>query len=1087
MKKIFFISFISVICSTLFGISYADVPSAEYGRGTGNIYVSGTADASLSGSDAIILVSEGDNILYIGSGKINDLGEYSEKININGDYDIASLEIKVNAGGEDITHTLSAAESELMIALDGDYDRINQKMTAYIKNLYDYENEFSLIVSSYDETGRLLNVKKYDASYAYTEEEQAVTVDYTAPEKAVKYKLYAWQKSDILPISEADEDEYIDISEVSDRYTADEAMAAAAMFEGMNTDSTETRNIYNAYKNGDYEKSLILYRNYMIDILRDVEYDKDSLPQYSSFTSEYYYGTADVVVGYRDIDDLNAKYLSGTNSIYVDYENILDYIDTSEPSQLNWVVTEEQGTASFTKDNLRNLFLRLAIRYSQTGDEIYVEKLLQLMEDYALNYKNQYDEYYGISNLSYEERGKNMTKYGNEIYAYNSVGSRAASYLVSRTQKLNCFVYALVLAAKALPGETEPGYSMNYYNNGLCAPCTQEASADALKFIDPVRFARFMAHMRDVELPTLAHSVLNAPGGTMNITAEAYLNSIKLSALFGDFENDAELTDRIFAASDEFFTGVFAKDGGCVETSFNYNDLTVDQLANTAYTLKATRKFLNAKDYIDIERNYARLMEGYSSPLGLMTNIGNVYNNYGTAAVWKDSSAKQELAEKLEPQEYESIYYPYSGYGSMRNGWGIDDMYMSFFTNPNRGIGHKFVGTNAVMNVTAFGRTLLLCGGVPWYGKDYVSNYTEFLEDGYNEINGYFGENSSRKASTVMVNGKSQEDAEYSFDSQNEIIGGSSLDKNAQTKPLSGRWLTSEYFDFCEGTYDNAYTVFDTESEIQPDTDNGTTRDATHNRQFIFAKDAGVWLVVDNLTNLTSDSNMYEALWHFPAYEAGNRLLTGFSEEQVVVDNDNDCIYTNDATGPNVYLYESSTSEISFEKYCGYYEQGKTGLGWSNGSNNISTGKYAPRPQVHVKWSDDGASDVTQLVTVIAPSKNATNPVKAMLDRSDKTIDKTAYTYLLNNGSSLYFSFSPNCHSVFIDNNEIKAKGAVYTRSENGVFGILLDCERINSGRINGSFAFEVKDGVISLSDEICTPKNFEWKETENGHYPVYE
>lgn len=1076
------------MCAFVIKAAYADTPTAKYGNSTGNIYVSGNADVSLSGKDAIILVSDGANIIYIGSSKINDLGEYSEKLNINSDYDISSLEIKVNVGGEDITHTIDAVKSEVMILIDGEYDRVNKKMTAYVRNLYDNENEISLIVSSYAVDGRLLNAKKYDVSYGYAEKEQDIVVDYESPETASYYKLYAWKKNEITPISEADEEKYIDTTEVSSRYTHEEAAEAAAMFATLNVTNEQTRNIYKAYKDGDYEKSLVLYRNYMIDVLRDVEYGKDSLPQYSAYTGEYYYGTADVVVGYKDLADLNAKYSTGVNDLYVDYENILDYIDTSEPSHLNWVVTEKTGTASFTKDNLRNLFMRLGIRYSQTGDGIYVKKLLQLMEDYALNHKKQHDEYYGITGMSYEERGKNMTQYNNEVYAYNSVGSRASGYLVSRVQKLNCFIYSLIITAKALPGENEPDYSMNFYNSGLCAPCDDEASAEALLLIDPVRFARFMAHLRDVELTTLAHSVLNATGGTMNITAEAYLDSIKLFALFGDFDIEDGLADKLFKESEKFFDNVIAKDGGLIETSFNYNIGTVDQLTNTNYTLKATKKFLNTKTYSDKELYFHRLMTAYSSPLGLMTNIGNLNSNSGTLAFWKDSTAKKEQADKLIPQEYESIYFPYSGYGAMRNGWGIDDMYMSFFTNPNRSIGHRFVGTNAVMNVSAFGRTLLLCGGVPWYGRDYVSNYTQFLEDGYNEINGYFGENSSRKASTVMVNGKSQEDGEYVFNADNsKIISGPTLDKKAQSVPLEGRWLTSEYFDFCEGTYDNAYTVYDTEDEIQPQSDNPITRDAIHNRQFIFAKDAGVWLVVDNLTNLTPGNNTYEALWHFPAFESGNRKLTGFSNEQVVVDENNNCIYTNDTKGPNVFLYEASANELSLQKYYGYYEPGKTGFGWSNGGSNIATGKYAPRPEVHVKWNDNGNNKATQLVTVIAPTENTSSPVKTVLDRSDATTDKTAYTYLMNNGTSLYFSFSPNCHSIFVENNEIKAKGAVYTKSSNGTYGILIDCERVNFGRISGSFAFEVNDGKISLLEEICTPKDFEWKDTETGHYPVYE
>ena len=58
----------------------------------------------------------------------------------------------------------------------------------------------------------------------------------------------------------------------------------------------------------------------------------------------------------------------------------------------------------------------------------------------------------------------------------------------------------------------------------------------------------------------------------------------------------------------------------------------------------------------------------------------------------------------------------------------------------------------------------------------------------------------------------------------------------------------------------------------------------------------------------------------------------------------------------------------------------------------------------------------------------------------------------------------------------------LYVKRHIGIFLI-----RINSGRIAGSFLFEINNGVLNIVDEIKTPEKFEWVENEDGCYPVYK
>jgi len=1075
MKKII-IQIMALLFISLSAASAADI-DISYVDGTGYVYLTGNAGAEHSGEEVYILASHSQTgeTVYIDVCNVSEDGAYSKKFGTAG-YPASELEIKIRCGAEDITHTLYAAESSEFIKINSFYNSGEKKINIFAENLRDKANTVSFFAASYNADGKLLNVGMFDGSYTEDSGVQAFTFDYDSPSETASVKVMAWVKADLVPVSVSHSRKTVDFSEFSSRYTDEEIKKAADdLFSNLTPDNQALKHIYELYNGGDYKTSLLLYRDYMVDVLRSIEYVPESIQQASSFTNRYYYGVADVVVGYTNLDSFNADYESGSNKVYVDYENVLDFTDTEEKSAINWVFTPKTNTSPLITDSLRHLFQVLGIRYTQTGDSIYAEKLLQLMEDFADNYSAQWDSHYGIEGMSFEEKGENILSYGNQIYAYNNVSSNAASYLSVRTQRLNCFIYGLVLACKALPSESEKTYSLNAYNSFYAPAFTDKVTEEGYKIIDPVRLAKAMKLLYSYELPTIAQSVLNHEGGTMNITADAYYNAMKLFGIFKGFKNFDGLDAKLFSASEKLLSDVIAKDGGFIETSFNYNEVTSYGIKNTAYVLSATNSYPSAGAFLAKGADkWENMMVGYTSPIGLIPNIGNVYNNWGSAPYWKDEDKKQAQAEKIVPQSYTSVYYPYSGYGAMRGGWGIDDLYMSFFTNPTRGTGHKFAGTNSVMNVTGFGRTLLVCGGVPWYGKDHASVYTDFVANKYEELNSYFGENSTRKASTVMVNGKSQEDENYTYSASGTVIGKGSVKKSVRTYPLDGKWLAGEYFDFAEGTYDNGYTVFDCESAIAPSvpSEEGIKRDAIHNRQFVYAKQAGAFIVTDVLENKLSDANEYEALWHFPAFEKNSNRLTGYAEEQVIVNQRENKIYTADSEGPNVFLYSLSRKPLEYKKYYGYFEDGKIGAGWSNGGSAAydSTGRYVPRNEVHVKWKDKGAGDISELITVIVPSATTSEPVKRITDNSNAYTGVSEYVFELENGCRLYISSGTKCHGYTVLGTEIKAKKIIYTEKDGKINGIAVDCERIGAESAAGSFAFAVENGKIVIGEKIEVP-----------------
>ena len=553
------------------------------------------------------------------------------------------------------------------------------------------------------------------------------------------------------------------------------------------------------------------------------------------------------------------------------------------------------------------------------------------------------------------------------------------------------------------------------------------------------------------------------------------------------------------------------RDGGALEKSFNYNETDIGERKSFAGLINTLApEFTKEKGLMDFTKQgekWELLKEAYTSPLGLMPRVGNLYQVYGTENVWNDSEKMLALKEKLgeTEQKYTSVYLPYSGYGAMRSGWDTTDSYMAFFNDNKRGLGHFFVGTNAVMNLTAHGRTLLMGGGVAYYGKRYVSQYPEFLENGYEEINGYFSEDSTQRISTVMVNDKSQTPKNYYFTEEGEYDEGLNTGSNkcgyvnqtAIDEPLGNRWLSDSHFDFCEGVFDNGYIsdFGDMETKNQtPPTKGTVTKDAVHNRQFIYVKDADLFIVTDEMENTYKLSNNYRALWHYPAYLEGSKLLTGFKEDQVVTDKENNRFYTTDTEGPNLYAYNFSDSDLKYEKYCGYFKKGELAWGWADGGDDALLAKFTPRAEVHVRWSDEKRGDITQVATAFVASENNSEPIVKKEDLSDE--NKTAFRLQTNEGVIVeYYNYKEKSR-FYSDGINAMLKTLVLVKDSSGkkISAMATDCNFMIVNNVipvymmSNNCSVEFGDnGFIKKVTRFDVPTYFDWKgDYEGDHVPVY-
>ena len=372
------------------------------------------------------------------------------------------------------------------------------------------------------------------------------------------------------------------------------------------------------------------------------------------------------------------------------------------------------------------------------------------------------------------------------------------------------------------------------------------------------------------------------------------------------------------------------------------------------------------------------------------------------------------------------------------------------------------------------------------------------------------GENSTRKASTVMVNRKSQTSKYFDFDDNGVLKAGQNkygkFEPGFNEKIYNARWLSDESFDFGEGSYRQGWTVWDQgEGAVYSDEienlpiEQAITNDAAHEREFIYVKDADLWIVLDKMTNTHNEANEYSCMWHFPAEGQNDWQLTGFKNEEVVIDEEENLVKTADKDGPNLFIYNFSQQPLTFEKYYGFWEKGnREAYGWSLGNGNASPPelgcKFVPRPEVHVRWTDEKKGDVTRLASVLAPSENTEAPIVSKKNISDGDI--TGFELETVNGARVSFYSSDTVQRYSIGNIAVNAKEAVFVEKDGATKILALDSNYVEQNNVslnymlnsNCSIGFDKNMKVTGVVN-FGIPETFAWlgdKKTAGAHKPVY-
>jgi hypothetical protein len=372
---------------------------------------------------------------------------------------------------------------------------------------------------------------------------------------------------------------------------------------------------------------------------------------------------------------------------------------------------------------------------------------------------------------------------------------------------------------------------------------------------------------------------------------------------------------------------------------------------------------------------------------------------------------------------FTSIVFPYSGYHILRDGWNKEAIHL-YLKGGRKGVGHKSASGNQIQ-LTAFGRTILYRGGPRSYGTGPFEGHNTYQLSSF----GY---------NTVVVDSKSQ------------------LNENAplQKEPIQARWLASLDFDFAEGIYDSGYESI--------------SESITHQRQVIFIKKAGLFIVTDRIGS--EIEREYSQIWNF------NHV---YQESQISLDKDNQKFWTTDKNGPNVAIYNFSPAQVSYEKYYGQKEPEVRG--WSG------VEPHHAALDIHANWKGTGQQ---QLVTLLHPTRAGQSELLQI--NSDITNDITKISIQLDNDKNIFYLSSKTKEDILeIENIKIKGEALLLSIENDSIKGIALGAKDISyKGSVqkinSANFMFEIDNGKVKVIEEIKIPATFKWEETKEGIIPTY-
>ena len=337
---------------------------------------------------------------------------------------------------------------------------------------------------------------------------------------------------------------------------------------------------------------------------------------------------------------------------------------------------------------------------------------------------------------------------------------------------------------------------------------------------------------------------------------------IEASVAFPEFRNASRWIEwSVQELAKEFDRQVYP-DGAQIELDPGYHQMVMNWFLKSLELMKAGSLPIPA-DLLERLAGMARFIVSLSRPDGSLPAFGDASQNRSQGARANVQAVAELVGDEGEllwygtsgergrPPAYASRALEWSGYYVMRTGWSEDDLYMAIKAGPY-GAAHQN-DDKLSFELYAHGQPFLIDPGM-------------YIYDSANPWRKYFV--SSLAHNTVVVDGYSQ----YRRDERESWVA---------TEPNAARWVSEPGYDYFSGVYNSGYADFMRYPAASP----GAKLRIAHQRDILFVKTPGFWLIVDWMTPADEREHTYEALFQslLPVERSDEGFVVGYPSGAVTL------------------------------------------------------------------------------------------------------------------------------------------------------------------------------------------------------------
>lgn len=368
---------------------------------------------------------------------------------------------------------------------------------------------------------------------------------------------------------------------------------------------------------------------------------------------------------------------------------------------------------------------------------------------------------------------------------------------------------------------------------------------------------------------------------------------------------------------------------------------------------------------------------------------------------------------------FNSNYFPWGGYRIIRESWDPNSQYACMFSSPKPGKYWARGGTDQLnLGLHAFGKDLLKESG--------GGNYAGF-------------------ASPVMVDGLNQNyRAGYPRWGHKQIL------LNGWKKPDNSRWVSSDAFDFMEGTYSGPYGQLDNALPADViEKNKQSIRNVTHQRQVIFIRQAGLWIATDRITS----DKPHDYTWHW--------ILPSLSEK--------------DKNTPFVFLPQEIQTNEAEKSIVTAKPEGEnlTMKTFCPGAMKYQRNESEKNKVCDITGTIKGQQDLLA-VTPILPRKNMQNDFKSLSQLSSNTAEGFS-AVTPDDSLVIYTAARKGSAALAAGGAKADAEILLIVEKNDKIAGLVLGCKSLvlngTTANVPGAdFVFELRGKSLAKVTPILRP-----------------